>query len=99
MIATPAPVVSALPARRSVDGVRPDRHYRQLAACAQHPHRHGVTRPPGSAVDNTAQTYYPLGTAKASGSGMAVGSMFADATNDPGTEFKPSADAAGCAMW
>ena len=47
--------------------------------------------PPGSAVDNTAQTYYPLGTAKASGSG-AVGSMFADATNDPGTEFKPSAD-------
>lgn len=47
--------------------------------------------PPGSAVDNTVQTHYPLGTAKASGSGM-VGSMFADNANDPGTEFKPSAD-------
>ncbi len=47
--------------------------------------------PPGSAVDNTAQTFYPLGTAKASGSG-AVGSMFADNAKDPGTEFKPSAD-------
>lgn len=47
--------------------------------------------PLNSAVDRTEQTYYPLGTAKAA-SGGAVGSMFADNANDPGTVFKPTAD-------
>lgn len=45
---------------------------------------------PNSAVDNTAQTFYPQGPAKTS-SGT-IGSMFADATNDPGIEFKPTPD-------
>lgn len=47
--------------------------------------------PPNSAIDKTEQTYYPLGIAKATSSG-AIGSLFADATNDPGTVFKPAAD-------
>ncbi|MBF9264763.1 PilW family protein [Paracidovorax cattleyae] len=46
---------------------------------------------PNSAVDRTSQTYYPLGTAKGS-SGGAIGSMFADDTNDPGAVFTPTAD-------
>ena len=46
---------------------------------------------PGSAVDTASQTFYPLGTSKSSASG-AVGSAFADATNDPGSEFTPAVD-------
>ncbi len=46
---------------------------------------------PNSAVDRTSQTFYPLGTAKGAGGGT-IGSMFADATNDPGTVFTPAAD-------
>lgn len=45
---------------------------------------------PGSAVDKTTQTFYPLGTAETtSGS---IGSLFANTTNDPGTVFTPAAD-------
>ena len=47
--------------------------------------------PVNSAVDKTAQTYYPLGTAKST-SGGAVGSMFADTANDPGSKFTAPAD-------
>ena len=46
---------------------------------------------PGSAVDTASQTFYPLGTSKSSASGD-VGSAFADATNDPGSEFTPAVD-------
>ena len=46
--------------------------------------------PPGSAVDNTTQTFYPLGTARATSGG--IGSLFANTTNDPGTVFTPAAD-------
>ena len=46
---------------------------------------------PGSAVDTASQTFYPLGTSKSSASG-AVGSAFAHATNDPGSEFTPAVD-------
>ena len=46
---------------------------------------------PNSAVDRSTQTFYPLGAAKGSSSGT-IGSMFADATNDPGTVFTPTAD-------
>ena len=46
--------------------------------------------PPGSAQDNVALTFFPLGRAKNS-SGGAVGSAMASA-NDPGTTFQPGAD-------
>ena len=46
---------------------------------------------PGSAVDTASQTFYPLGTSKSSASGD-VGSAFAHATNDPGSEFTPAVD-------
>ena len=46
---------------------------------------------PGSAVETASQTFYPLGTSKSSGSG-AIGSAFANATNDPGTIFTPTVD-------
>lgn len=46
--------------------------------------------PPGSAQDNVALTFFPLGRAKNSSSG-AVGSAMASA-NDPGTTFQPGAD-------
>lgn len=46
---------------------------------------------PGSAVDTDSQTFYPLGTSKGSAGG-AVGSAFANATNDPGTVFTPTVD-------
>lgn len=44
----------------------------------------------GSAVDRTAQTFYPFGKAKASSAG-AEGSAFAS-SDDPGTIFKPTPD-------
>lgn len=44
-----------------------------------------------SAVDRSAQTFYPLGIA-ASSSGGTPGSMFSDASNDPGSAFTPAAD-------
>ena len=46
---------------------------------------------PGSAVDTASQTFYPLGTSVGS-SGGAVGSAFANATNDPGSVFTPAVD-------
>ena len=46
---------------------------------------------PGSAVDTASQTFYPLGTSKSSTSGT-VGSAFAHATDDPGSEFTPAVD-------
>ena len=46
--------------------------------------------PPGSAQDNVALTFFPLGQAKNS-SGGAIGSAMASA-NDPGTTFQPGAD-------
>lgn len=46
--------------------------------------------PPGSAVDRTTQTYYPLGTAKSTSGG--TGSLFANTANDPSTAFTPVAD-------
>ncbi|MBH1977944.1 MAG: PilW family protein [Comamonadaceae bacterium] len=46
---------------------------------------------PGSAVDRTSQTFYPLGVSKDSTSGT-PGSAFANNTNDPGTIFTPAAD-------
>jgi type IV pilus assembly protein PilW len=46
---------------------------------------------PGSAVDTASQTFYPLGTSKSSDSG-AIGSAFANATNDPGSVFTPAVD-------
>lgn len=46
--------------------------------------------PPGSAQDNVALTFFPLGRAKNS-SGGALGSAMASA-NDPGTTFQPGAD-------
>lgn len=45
---------------------------------------------PGSALDRTSQTFYPLGSAKASPSG-AIGSAFAS-SSDPNTTFTPAAD-------
>lgn len=45
----------------------------------------------GSAVETDTQTYYPLGSSKSSASGT-LGSAFANATNDPGTVFTPTAD-------
>lgn len=45
----------------------------------------------GSAIDRTSQTFYPLGITKGSAGG-AVGSAFADSTNDPGTVFTPTVD-------
>ena len=45
---------------------------------------------PGSALDRTSQTFYPLGSAKASSSG-AIGSAFAS-SSDPNTTFTPTAD-------
>lgn len=45
---------------------------------------------PGSAQDNAAQTYFPLGQARASGGGS-VGSALSAAA-DPGTVFQPGAD-------
>ncbi|WCM94475.1 PilW family protein [Acidovorax sp. NCPPB 2350] len=46
--------------------------------------------PPGSAVDNTTRTLYPLGSATSTASGT-VGSAFASA-NDPGTSFSTPTD-------
>ena len=46
---------------------------------------------PGSAIDRTSQTFYPLGVSTNSGSG-AIGSGFSDATNDPGTIYTPTVD-------
>ena len=46
---------------------------------------------PGSAVDTASQTFYPLGTSVGS-SGGAVGSAFANATNDPGSVLTPAVD-------
>ncbi|WP_440108294.1 PilW family protein [Acidovorax sp. BL-A-41-H1] len=46
---------------------------------------------PGSAVDPQTQVFYPLGTSKNSATGV-IGSAFANATNDPGTEFTAPAD-------
>ena len=43
-----------------------------------------------TAVDRTAQTFYPLGISASNGG--SPGSMFADASNDPGTVFTPAAD-------
>ena len=47
--------------------------------------------PPNSAIDRTSKTYYPLGTARTT-STAAVGSLFADSANDPGTVFTPTPD-------
>lgn len=47
--------------------------------------------PLGSAVDNTSQTFYPLGISAGSGGGT-VGSGFANNSTDPGTEYTPAAD-------
>lgn len=47
--------------------------------------------PLNSAVDKATPTYYPLGTARVTSTG-AVGSLFANVTNDPGTVFTPAAD-------
>ena len=47
--------------------------------------------PLGSAVDNTSQTFYPLGISADSGGGTA-GSGFANNSTDPGTEYTPAAD-------
>lgn len=46
---------------------------------------------PGSAADLQTQVFYPLGTSKNSATGI-IGSAFANATNDPGTEFTAPAD-------
>lgn len=47
----------------------------------------------GSAIDNSSQTFYPLGSSKGSSNGT-EGSAFASttATVDPGTTFTPTAD-------
>ncbi len=45
---------------------------------------------PGSAIDRSSQTFYPLGIAKGSAGGGA-GSAFAS-SNDPGTTYAPTAD-------
>lgn len=47
--------------------------------------------PPGSAIDNASQTFYPLGVSKASGSGT-PGSGFANNSTDPGTAYTPTVD-------
>jgi type IV pilus assembly protein PilW len=47
--------------------------------------------PPGSAVDSSSQTFYPLGVSKGSASG-AKGSGFANNTTDPGTVYTPTSD-------
>ena len=47
--------------------------------------------PLGSAVDNTSQTFYPLGISKSSSGGPA-GSAFANNSTDPGTEYTPAVD-------
>lgn len=46
---------------------------------------------PGTAADAQTQVFYPLGTSKSSSTGT-VGSAFANATDDPGTEFTAPAD-------
>ena len=46
---------------------------------------------PGSAVDRTSQTFYPLGVSKGSTAGT-PGSAFANNSNDPGTVFTPTTD-------
>lgn len=46
---------------------------------------------PGTAIDNTSQTFYPLGPASRT-AGASDGSLFADEANDPGTVFTPAAD-------
>lgn len=46
--------------------------------------------PPGSALDRSSQTYYPLGSAKGSASGTA-GSAFSS-SSDPNTIFTPTVD-------
>jgi len=46
---------------------------------------------PNTAIDNSTHTYYPLGETIGSNGGT-IGSAFADATNDPGTVFTPTAD-------
>ncbi len=47
--------------------------------------------PPNSAIDRTSKTYYPLGTARTT-STAAVGSLFSNSANDPGTVFTPTPD-------
>ena len=47
--------------------------------------------PLGSAVDNTSQTFYPLGISADSGGGTA-GSGFANNSTDPGTGYTPATD-------
>jgi type IV pilus assembly protein PilW len=47
--------------------------------------------PPGSAVDSTSQTFYPLGVSKGSTSGT-TGSGFANNTTDPGSVYTPTVD-------
>lgn len=44
----------------------------------------------GSAIDRSSQTFYPLGSSKASSTGT-EGSAFSN-SNDPGTTFTPTAD-------
>ncbi|WP_311221641.1 MULTISPECIES: PilW family protein [unclassified Acidovorax] len=46
---------------------------------------------PGTAVDRTTQTFYPLGPAPQAANGTA-GSMFANNSADPGSVFTPTAD-------
>ncbi|MCW8174508.1 PilW family protein [Verminephrobacter aporrectodeae] len=46
---------------------------------------------PGSAIDQSSQTFYPLGISKGSAGG-AKGSAFADNANDSGTVYTPVAD-------
>lgn len=45
---------------------------------------------PGSAIDRSSQTFYPLGIAKGAATG-GIGSAFAS-SNDPGTTYAPTAD-------
>lgn len=45
---------------------------------------------PGSAIDRSSQTFYPLGIAKGAANGD-IGSAFASG-NDPGTTYAPTAD-------
>lgn len=47
----------------------------------------------GSAQGNTPQTFHPFGEAASSGAiGTAAGSAFANAVDDPGTDFSPKPD-------
>lgn len=46
---------------------------------------------PGSGIDKDSQTFYPLGSTKASGSASDLGGAFSSAS-DPGTVFSPPVD-------